>query len=142
MIRLNFLQEKTMRKNSDIDLFKSEKKSPRILKITQLIKKTLGEVFLQLDFTDKNGENFIIFIDNIKMSKDAKIATVHLTSFITNKSIDNERIKQLINKNLVRIKRDFASRIQLRYTPRLKFRFDVTGKKSFELDQTIGDLKR
>ena len=142
MIRLNFLQEKTMRKNSDIDLFKSEKKSPRILKITQLIKKTLGEVFLQLDFTDKNGENFIIFIDNIKMSKDAKIATVHLTSFITNKSIDNESIKQSINKNLVRIKRDFASRIQLRYTPRLKFRFDVTGKKSFELDQTISDLKR
>ena len=142
MIRLNFLQEKIMRKNSDIDLFKSEKKSPRILKITQLIKKTLGEVFLQLDFTDKNGENFIIFIDNIKMSKDAKIATVYLTSFITNKSIDNESIKQSINKNLVRIKRDFASRIQLRYTPRLKFRFDVTGKKSFELDQTIGDLKR
>ena len=142
MIRLNFLQEKTMRKNSDIDLFKSEKKSPRILKITQLIKKTLGEVFLQLDFTDKNGENFIIFIDNIKMSKDAKIATVYLTSFITNKSIDNESIKQSINKNLVRIKRDFASRIQLRYTPRLKFRFDVTGKKSFELDQTISDLKR
>ena len=142
MIRLNFLQEKTMRKNSDIDLFKSEKKSPRILKVTQLIKKTLGEVFLQLDFADKNGENFIFFIDNIKMSKDAKIATVYLTSFITNKSIDNESIKQSINKNLVRIKRDFASRIQLRYTPRLKFRFDVTGKKSFELDQTIGDLKR
>jgi len=142
MIRLNFLQEKIMRKNSDIDLFKSEKKSPRILKVTQLIKKTLGEVFLQLDFTDKNGENFIIFIDNIKMSKDAKIATVHLTSFISNKSIDNESIKQSINKNLVRIKRDFASRIQLRYTPRLKFRFDVTGKKSFELDRTIWELNR
>ena len=76
------------------------------------------------------------------MSKDAKIATVCLTSFITNKSIDNESIKQSIQKNLVRIKRDFASRIQLRYTPKLKFRFDVTGKKSFELDRTIGDLNR
>ena len=142
MTRLNSLREKTMRKNSDIDLFKSEKKSPRILRVTQLIKKALGEVFLQLDFTDKNGENLIIFVDNIKMSKDAKIATVHLTSFISNKSIDNESIKQSINKNLVRIKRDFASRIQLRYTPRLKFRFDVTGKKSFELDRTIWELNR
>ena len=139
---MNFLQEKIMRKNSDIDLFKPEKKSPRILKVTQLIKKALGEVFLQLDFTDQNGENLIIFIDNIKMSKDAKIATVCLTSFIANKSIDNESIKQSIQKNLVRIKRDFASRIQLRYTPKLKFRFDSTGKKSFELDKTIGDLNR
>jgi len=131
-----------MRKNSDIDLFKSEKKSPRILRVTQLIKKALGEVFLQLDFTDKNGENLIIFVDNIKMSKDAKIATIFLTSFIPNQSIDNESIKESINKNLVRIKRDFASRIQLRYTPKLKFRFDVQGRKSFELDKTIADLNR
>ena len=131
-----------MRKNSDIDLFKSEKKSPRILKVTQLIKKALGEVFLQLDFTDQNRENIIIFIDKIKMSKDAKIATVYLTSFISDKSLDNESIKQSIDKNLGRIKRDFASRIQLRYTPKLKFRFDITGKKSFELDKTIGDLNR
>ena len=65
MTRLNFLQEKIMRKNSDIDLFKPEKKNPRILKVTQLIKKALGEVFLQLDFTDQNGESLIIFIDNV-----------------------------------------------------------------------------
>ena len=62
MTRLNFLQEKIMRKNSDINLFKSEKKSPRIFKVTQLIKKALGEVFLQLDFTDKNGESLIILL--------------------------------------------------------------------------------
>jgi len=131
-----------MRKNSDIYLFKSEKKSPRILKVTQLIKKALGEVFLQLDFTDQNGESLIIFIDNIKMSKDAKIATIFLTSFMPNSSIDDESIKESINKNLARIKRDFASRIQLRYTPKLKFRFDAKGKKSFDLDKTIGDLNR
>ena len=131
-----------MRKNSDIDLFKSEKKSPRILRVTQLIKKALGEVFLQLDFTDQNGESLIIFIDNIKMSKDAKIATIFLTSIIPSESINNESIKESINKNLVRIKRDFASRIQLRYTPKLKFRFDVKGKRSFDLDKTIGDLNR
>ncbi len=142
MTRLNFLQEKIMRKNSDIDLFKPEKKSPRILKVTQLIKKALGEVFLQLDFTDQNGESLIIFIDNIKMSKDAKIATIYLTSFIPNESVDSESIKESINKNLVRIKRDFASRIQLRYTPKLKFMFDAKGKKSFDLDKTIGDLNR
>ena len=142
MTRLNFLQEKIMRKNSDIDLFKPEKKSPRIHKVTQLIKKALGEVFLQLDFTDQNGESLIIFIDNIKMSKDAKIATIYITSFIQNESLDSESIKESINKNLVRIKRDFASRMQLRYTPKLKFRFDVTGEKSFELDRTIGDLNK
>ena len=43
--KIEFLQEKIMRKNSDIDLFKPEKKSPRILKVTQLIKKLLAKFF-------------------------------------------------------------------------------------------------
>ena len=106
MTRLNFLQEKIMRKNSDIDLFKPEKRAQEFSKGYPAYKKALGEVFLQLDFTDQNGESLIIFIDNIKMSKDAKIATIYLTSFIQNESVDSESIKESINKNLVRIKRD------------------------------------
>ena len=39
MIQLNFLQEKIMRKNNDYNIFKSQKNNPRILKVTQLIKK-------------------------------------------------------------------------------------------------------
>ena len=43
-----------MRKNNDFNIFKSQKKNPRSLKVAQLIKKTLGEVFLNLDFTDSD----------------------------------------------------------------------------------------
>ena len=42
-----------MRKNNELNIFKSQKNNPRILKISQLIKKTLSEVFLTLDFADE-----------------------------------------------------------------------------------------
>ena len=34
-----------MRKQNDFDLYKIEKTNPRIFKIKQLIKKSLGEIF-------------------------------------------------------------------------------------------------
>ena len=44
-----------MRKNNEFNIFKSQKNNPRILKVTQLIKKTLSEVFLTIDFTNSTG---------------------------------------------------------------------------------------
>ena len=37
-----------------------KKTTARILKVTQLIKKTLSEVFLTIDFTYDNGEKYYI----------------------------------------------------------------------------------
>ena len=37
-----------MRKQNDFDLYKIEKTNPRIFKIKQLIKKSLGEIFCHM----------------------------------------------------------------------------------------------
>ena len=58
-----------MRKNNELNIFKSQKNNPRILKISQLIKKTLSEVFLTLDFADEEGESVIFFINEVSLSK-------------------------------------------------------------------------
>ena len=90
-----------------------------------MIKKTLGEVFLSVDFTNSDGETLMLFVNEVILSKDAKIATVLITSFSNKKIVRYENIKESINKNLARIKREFCiSRIQLRYTPKLKFKID------------------
>ena len=70
-----------MIKQNDIKIFKIPRKSSRIEKLTQLIKKTLGEIFLNQDFRDSEGNNLLIFIDEVVLSKDGKIATVFLTNF-------------------------------------------------------------
>ena len=130
-----------MRKNNELNIFKSQKNNPRILKISQLIKKTLSEVFLTLDFADEEDESVIFFINEVSLSKDARIATIFITNFSNKKSISSQQLKNIIDNNLSRIKKDFSSRIELRYTPKLKFKLDVEREKSFKLEKVIDKLK-
>ena len=130
-----------MRKNNELNIFKSQKNNPRILKISKLIKKTLSEVFLTLDFADEEGESVIFFINEVSLSRDARIATIFITNFSNKKLISSQQLKNIIDNNLSRIKRDFSSRIELRYTPKLKFKLDVEREKSFKLEKVIDKLK-
>ena len=130
-----------MRKNNELNIFKSQKNNPRILKISQLIKKTLSEVFLTLDFADEEGESVIFFINEVSLSRDARIATIFITNFSNKKLISSQQLKNIIDNNLSRIKKDFSSRIELRYTPKLKFKLDVEREKSFKLEKVIDKLK-
>ena len=130
-----------MRKNNELNIFKSQKNNPRILKISKLIKKTLSKVFLTLDFADEEGESVIFFINEVSLSRDARIATIFLTNFSNKKSISSQQLKNIIDNNLSRIKRDFSSKIELRYTPKLKFKLDVERDKFFKLDNVIDKLK-
>ena len=130
-----------MRKNNELNIFKSQKNNPRILKISQLIKKTLSEVFLTLDFADEENESVIFLIKEVSLSRDARIATIFITNFSNKKSISSQQLKNIIDNNLSRIKKDFSSRIELRYTPKLKFKLDVERDKFFKLDNVIDKLK-
>ena len=131
-----------MRKQNDFDLYKIEKTNPRIFKIKQLIKKSLGEIFLSHDFRTKDGKDLLIFIDDIILSKDARVANVFLTNFSNDTELDGEEILSEIDNSLQKIKKEFSSKIELRYTPKLRFRFDSLREKSFKIDQKINNLSK
>ena len=131
-----------MIKQNDVKLFKILRKNSRIEKLTQLIKKTLGEIFLNQDFRDGDGNNLLIFIDEVVLSKDGKIATVFLTNFSKKNNLSEDESLRLIDDNLIKIKKEFSEKIVLRYTPKLKFRFDYLRKQSFEIDKLIEDLSK
>ncbi|MAZ46077.1 MAG: hypothetical protein CMM98_00660 [Rickettsiales bacterium] len=129
-----------MIKPNDFKLFKVPKKNTRIEKLTQLIKKTLGEIFLNQDFRDRDGNNLLIFIDEVLLSKDGRIANVFLTNFSKKNNLNEKEFLNLIDNNLIKVKKEFSEKIFLRYTPKLKFRFDHLRKQSFEIDKLIDGL--
>ena len=131
-----------MIKQNDFKLFKIPRKNSRIEKLTQLIKKTLGEIFLNQDFRDGDGNNLLIFIDEVILSKDGKIATIFLTNFSKKNNLSEKESLKLIGDNLNKVKKEFSEKIALRYTPKLKFRFDYLRKQSFEIDKLIDGLSR
>jgi ribosome-binding factor A len=131
-----------MIKQNDFKLFKIPRKNSRIQKLTQLTKKTLGEIFLNQDFRDGDGNNLLIFIDEVILSKDGKIATIFLTNFSKKNNLSEKESLKLIGDNLIKVKKEFSEKIDLRYTPKLKFRFDFLRKQSFEIDKLIDGLSR
>ena len=76
------------------------------------------------------------------LSKDGKIATVFLTSFSKKNNLSENESLGLIDNNLIRIKKEFSEKIVLRYTPKLKFRFDYLRRQSFEVDKLIEGLSK
>ena len=109
-----------MKKNLSLELIKDERKKSRIEKISTLIKKTISEVFLTVDLNYSNGKNVFIMVSHVELSSDGKSAKVFLET-INNLSFDYEQIVRIISDNSSSIKKEFSSKIELRYTPKLKF---------------------
>ena len=109
-----------MKKNLSLETIKDERKKSRIDKISTLIKKTISEVFLTFDLNYDNGKNVFIMVSHIELSSDGKSAKVFL-EIINNFSFDYEQVLKIITNNSSRIKKEFSSKIELRYTPKLKF---------------------
>ncbi len=109
-----------MKKNLSLEKIKEERKKSRIDKISSLIKRTIAEVLLTFDFNDHNVKNVFIFVSHVVLSSDGKSATVFLET-LDNLEISYDNILETITKDSSRIKKEFSSRIDLRYTPRLKF---------------------
>ena len=111
-----------MKKNLSLELIKEEKKKSRIQKISELIKRAIAEIFLTISFNDQNRKNIFIFVSHVELSGDGKSAVIFVGSLSGNSSHCKDEVLQSIDKNLTRIKKEFSKKIELRYTPRLKFR--------------------
>ena len=109
-----------MKKNLSLEIIKEERKKSRIDKISTLIKKTISEVFLTFDLNCDNGKSVFIMVSHVELSSDGKSAKVFLET-INNFSFDYEQVLRIITNNSSRIKKEFSSKIELRYTPKLKF---------------------
>ena len=110
-----------MKKNLSLEKIKEERRRSRTDKVSSLIKKTIAEILLTHDFNDIDGQNILLFVSNVTLSADAKNATIFLEAIDKKIKINKELIEETLFKSLAKIKREFSSKIELRYTPRLRF---------------------
>ena len=63
------------------------------------------------DFRTKDGKDLLIFIDDIILSKDARVANVFLTNFSNDTELDGEEILSEIDNSLQKIKKNFRPKL-------------------------------
>ncbi len=122
-----------MKKNLSLELIKENRKKARISKISELIKRAIADTFQIIDFSSCSSDNFLFSISNVDLSKDGKTATIFLSDLNYLNDFDENFYLDLIGANINRINKEFSKKIDLRYTPRLKFKIN----KSINFNQSI-----
>lgn len=97
--------------------------SKRQLKVNEVIRRTLSDIFVRGDLYDPELAQFNITICEVNASPDLRNATVYFFPLGGN---DAELARKLLNKNKREIRFQLTKCIELKYSPQLNFEIDRT----------------
>lgn len=121
-----------------IKLEKFEKTPIRQLKVAELIKEIIAEIFSQKILNSKVILDNFITVSNVKVSPDLHNATVYINVFQA-KNINNvldelnalsPKLRNLLNKN-----------IKLKFSPKLSFRYDDSIDEALRIENILDSIK-
>lgn len=97
--------------------------SQRQLRVGELVRRTLAEVFSRNQIYDETLSGVSITVGEVSMSADLKIAHVFVSPLGGNKS---KEVVEALNNNKVEIRKIVTRNVKLKFSPELKFLLDAT----------------
>ncbi len=97
--------------------------SQRQLRVGELIRRTLGEIFSRDQIYDEALSGISITVGEVSMSADLKIANVFVSALGKKNS---EKVVDALNVNKIDIRKIVTRNVKLKFSPELKFFSDTT----------------
>ena len=97
--------------------------SQRQLRVGELIRRTLSEVLMRGDIHDPDLNRMSVTVGEVRTSPDLKIATAYVLP-LGGEGQDN--LIDLLARNKSELRRLIGKKLDLKYTPDLRFRLDKT----------------
>ena len=97
--------------------------SQRQLRVGELVRRTLAEVFSRNQIYDETLSGVSITVGEVSMSADLKIAHVFVSPLGGNKS---KEVVEALNNNKFEIRKIVTKNVKLKFSPELKFLLDAT----------------
>ena len=97
--------------------------SQRQLRVGELIRRTLGEIFSRDQIYDEALSGISLTVGEVRMSADLKIANVFVSALGKKNS---EKVVDALNVNKVDIRKIVTRNVKLKFSPELKFFSDTT----------------
>ena len=97
--------------------------SQRQLRVGELVRRTLAEVFSRNQIYNEILSGVSITVGEVSMSADLKIAHVFVSPLGGNKS---KEVVEALNNNKVEIRKIVTKNVKLKFSPELKFLLDAT----------------
>ncbi len=108
--------------------------SQRQLRIGELIRKALAEIFIRTDIRDKDLEGVVLTVSEVSISPDAKNAKVYVFPLGGD---DQQKAVAALNRHAKFLRGELARKVSLKYTPQLRFEIDVSFDQSERIDEVL-----
>lgn len=118
--------------------------SQRQLKVGEILRRSLSDIFLRGDLHDVALSRFNITIGEVRVSPDLRNATVY---FLPLGGEYAEEARKLLNKNKKEIRFQLSKKIALKFSPDLVFQIDHTfdnveqSQKLFSNEKFLQDIQ-
>jgi ribosome-binding factor A len=95
--------------------------SPRQLRVGELIRHALAEIFSRGDIHDPVIEAHMITVPEVRMSADLRLATIYIVPL---GGRDEEKVLEALEGNKRHVRGEIARRVNLKFAPEIRFRVD------------------
>lgn len=112
------------------------KESLRQKKVASLVKETISPL---LQSIRSDSDSNLISITRVNMTKDLHTAYIHISVYGTE---DKDAILADINEKKGWLRKSVASRVKLKYNPKLIFSLDTTADLEERIEELLEDVRK
>lgn len=113
---------------------KSSTPSQRQLRTGELIRHALAGIFLRGETSDPDLERLTPSVVEVQISPDLKIATAYVRTLIDGKE---KVLLEALNRNKKYIRGLVAPRLEMKYTPEIRYRVDTALDYASKIDSLL-----
>ncbi len=112
--------------------------SQRQFRVGEIIRKTLVEIFERVEIRDPHLAGISITVSQVVVGPDLKLARVYVMPL---GGSNQEKVLEGLERATTFLRKNVASRVSLRYTPRLEFRLDNAFDSSQHIEKIFKSPK-
>ena len=111
-----------------------EGRSVRLLRVGEQVRHILSDILARGDVHDDTLQSHLVSVTEVRMSPDLRHALVFVKPLLGQ---DEETVLKALRTNTAFLQREVASRVQLKYAAKLKFRADESFDEGGKIDTLL-----
>ena len=108
--------------------------SQRQLRVSELVRHAVADVLVRGELREPSLDGQVITVPEVRMSPDLKIADIYVMPL---GGADQDRILRTLGDNRRRMRGLVAKRVQLKYTPDIRFHLDTRFDEAGRIDDLL-----
>ena len=114
----------------------AEGRSVRLLRVGEQVRHILSDILARGDVHDDTLQSHMVSVTEVRMSPDLRHALVFVKPLLGQ---DEEVVLKALRTHTAFLQREVASRVQLKYAAKLKFRADESFDEGGKIDALLRD---